>query len=421
MNQVRLLEPYCLDIDAIDEPPILKRHRRQAQEALFCQKIPKEIESILSYHYKRPSSQEIEFSSLKEHIQEGCEESYIVFINGFLRLDLSNIKGLSKAVLLPFHQAARSFSPLLDSFHSSHLLSEKDPLLLLQLSAYQEGAFLYIPPNLRYEKPLQILSYIKGSTNLWVAPRCHLTLGHHSSLTLLETPIHVAENKALHTNTLTFDIAEGASLQHSYVDLSKQETTTYHSTCLRAFLKKEASFSSISLTKGPFHRDSKKIVLQEEGASTNIQGIWLGKEEDQLHTIIQVKHIKPLCRSSQLFKGVLSENAVSSFHGTISIDEKASLSEAYETNHNLLIGEKSKASSYPNLEIFNDDVKVHHGVTYGKLDKEALFYMRTRGIDYEKAKKLLIQGFQREILEEIPHSSLKKTACDIAFSFHNKI
>jgi len=407
-----LFDRYCLDIDALDEPNLLKKHRRHAQEALFSLKIPNYLEPILSHSYERLSSEEIVSPPLKKYVLEGCEESYIIFMNGHLRLDLSNIQGLKNAVFLPFTKALRSYAPLFESFYSSILQSDKDPLFLLNLASYQEGAFLYIPPNAHFEKPLQILSCTKGTNDLWTAPRLHLVLGHHSSLTLLETTAHEGLNKVFHTSSSTFDLADGSSLQHALLDLSSTKTSSYHGTGVRAFLKKEASFSSTSALRGPFHRDSKKIVLQEEGASTSLQGGWIGAKEDQLHTSIHVEHMKPFCRSKQLFKGVVAEKSSSSFDGTIKIHEQANMSEAYELNNNLLLGKEAKASSYPNLEIYAEDVKAHHGVTYGKLDKEALFYMKSRGLPSHEAEKLLIGGFMHEILQEIPHPAMKEKAFD---------
>lgn len=407
---MRLLQPYCLDIDLLDEIPLLKRHRLHAQESLMTQKVPDYLNQILEPLYTRPPSHETTPLHIKPYLLEGCEDSFLLFLNGRLRLDLSSLRGLNKAVLLPFAQAGRSYAPLLDSFHKAILHPEKDPLTLLALSGYEEGAFLYIPPGIHLEKPLQLLSLTRGEEPLWIAPRFHLVLGRSSSLTLLETCMHEGSNRILHTSASSFDLSEGSSLTYSWFDLTEKETDAFHGTSVRASLKKEASFLSTSALRGPFHRDSKKIVLQQESASASMKGIWMGKEEDQLHTSIQVEHISPSCRSEQLFKGVLSDRARSSFEGAVTVHEKASLSEAKEMNMNLLLSKEAQASSFPNLAIHTDDMKANHGVTYGKLDQEALLYLRSRGLPAQEAEKLLIHSFLNEVLQEMPHTVFRDLA-----------
>ena len=163
---MRLVEPYCLDIDLLEESPLLKRHRRHAQERLISQKIPDYLHPVLSHTYARPPSHDTSPLHIKPYVLEGCEESFLLFLNGQLRLDFSSLRGLKNSVFLPFAQASRSYAPLLDSFHESILHSENDPLMLLALSGYQEGAFLYVPPQVHLEKPIQLLSLTRGEQDL---------------------------------------------------------------------------------------------------------------------------------------------------------------------------------------------------------------------------------------------------------------
>jgi Fe-S cluster assembly protein SufD len=108
----------------------------------------------------------------------------------------------------------------------------------------------------------------------------------------------------------------------------------------------------------------------------------------------------------QLFKGVLSDASQSSFEGKILVRPEAQKTEAYQLNKNLILNQGAVANSKPNLEIFADDVKASHGATVSQLDQEQLFYLSTRGIDINQARRLLISGFCREMIERIPYDSL---------------
>lgn len=396
-----------LDMDRKDEHHLFKKQRQWAQDAFSRAKIPAYLESILSHEYRSDTSLRTPFQH-QRHILEGCEKSVIVFLNGNLRLDLSSVDNMKNSVIHPFTKAARSYAPLIESFHATVLHSEKDPLLLFNLMTYQDGLFLYIPPYTHLERPLQILHLVESSELLQASSRIHLVLGHEASITLLETSLHEGTHKTLHLSSLTCELAENAHLQHAYFDLSERKTHSVQGTFLRSSLKKASSLESTSLLQGPFHEHSQKIVLQGEDSSVKVQGAWVGDEEDQLRTTVCVDHKNMRCRSRLLFNGVVLGKATSIFEGTITIHEKASLSEAHEMNRNLILDEGSKAISTPNLIIHADDVKAQHGVTYGKLDQEALLYMRSRGISKEAAEKMLIRGFLQEVLQEAPHPAMRK-------------
>jgi Fe-S cluster assembly protein SufD len=147
--------------------------------------------------------------------------------------------------------------------------------------------------------------------------------------------------------------------------------------------------------------------LQGEHATAKLQGVTLVKDQRQTHTHVFMGHEAPHTHSSQLFKTILNGSAKSSFEGKIFVCKEAQKTEAYQSNHNLLLGQSALAYSKPNLEIFADDVKASHGATISKLKESEMFYLKTRGLSQEMAKKLLLFAFSQEIISQVPYPHLR--------------
>jgi Fe-S cluster assembly protein SufD len=115
----------------------------------------------------------------------------------------------------------------------------------------------------------------------------------------------------------------------------------------------------------------------------------------------------PNCLSNELYKGIMDESATGVFNGKIFVRQDAQKTNAYQSNKNILLGNKSSANTKPQLEIFADDVKCSHGCTIGKLDKDALFYLKARGISAENAQALLLHAFAVDILNQIKNKEIR--------------
>ena len=149
-------------------------------------------------------------------------------------------------------------------------------------------------------------------------------------------------------------------------------------------------------------------VQAGQGADAHLNGVWVLPDSKEAHVHVVMDHQKPYCHSMQLFKGVLTQTAKSSFQGKILVQQAAQKTEAYQLNNNLLLSDGAIADSKPGLEIFADDVKASHGSTVGQLDKEQLFYLKTRGFSDTEAKNCLIHGFCEEVLNLLTTPSLKE-------------
>ncbi|GHT02327.1 hypothetical protein AGMMS49525_05630 [Bacteroidia bacterium] len=144
-----------------------------------------------------------------------------------------------------------------------------------------------------------------------------------------------------------------------------------------------------------------QIDLDGENAEVNIYGLAIAERQQRIENQIFVNHNVPNCKSNQLFKYLLSEEAVGVFEGKIVVKAGAQKTVAYQNNRNLLDGNACRIYSKPQLEIYADDVKCSHGMATGQLDEVAMFYLRSRGIPEKEAKNMLKSAFMQDILDKI--------------------
>ena len=165
----------------------------------------------------------------------------------------------------------------------------------------------------------------------------------------------------------------------------------------------------VALAKGSEQIDCRlKVRFEGEGGSFNVRSLYIASGSARITIGTEFTHNHPSCSSNQLFKGILSGSARTSFEGLIRVPEGCIGTEAYQQNHNLLLSDSCVARSLPHLEIYADDVKCSHGATCGKLNGDELFYLRSRGIPETEARRLQIIAFAGEVLEGLPEEIVTK-------------
>ena len=143
------------------------------------------------------------------------------------------------------------------------------------------------------------------------------------------------------------------------------------------------------------------VELTGEGAEANLYGAYVCGTVEKVKIAVDMNHSKPHCMSRQLFKGIAAGESRVDFYGKIIVAQDAQRTEAYQENHNLLLSDKAKVDTKPQLEIYADDVKCSHGATIGRLNEDEQFYMRSRGISLEDAKVLQMISFIAPVLENV--------------------
>ncbi len=357
------------------------------------------------------SSSIVDEEIVQQHFVPECRGSCVVFVDGHFRPELSIIDALdAKVGLLSLEEAMKTFSHFLSGRMSKQIKEEKDPFALLNMAFHPKGAFLYIPPKLILEQPIQILHVITQEGAL-IAPRLHIFAGAHARGKIYSTTCACKWQEGLSLDTTDIVLEEGARLD--VLSTACVRTQGWNLEYLRGSLKKDSSLTVHQVTKEAvkFRKDV-KIDLIGENASVEVNGLALLFGQEQAHMRVVVEHEAPHTQSSQHFKGILAEHSQSSFEGKIVVQRAAQKTQAYQLCNHLLLGERAIANSKPNLEIFADDVKASHGATVAQLKESELFYLKSRGIGYKEAKTLLIEGFCKVIVDKLFLASVKEELND---------
>jgi Fe-S cluster assembly protein SufD len=360
------------------------------------------LKQLYANTYHLETNHSLETQEIKDRIYPESLQSYLVFVKGVFRPDLSDRTALpSSVVILPLADAMRTYGTLLQNRWSRFMDQESDPFTLLNLALHPGGLFVYVPPKVVLEHPIQCLHVGSSDTSLSM-PRVQLFAGAHAEVTWITR--YAAHGLMSHVLDLTLE--EGAKVQHL---VSCEANSRWNLSAERVVSKANSRYHSWNtVTGGYIHRTSYQVALMGEQAEADINGLSAIKGNNQSHTHVEMQHKAPHTRSLQKFKVALDDISQSSFEGKIFVDQLAQKTQAYQLNNNLLLGTHAVANSKPTLEIFADDVKASHGATCTQVEEEQLFYLKSRGISEQTARQLLIQGFCKEMLDQIPVESVRK-------------
>jgi Fe-S cluster assembly protein SufD len=336
-------------------------------------------------------------------------DSHIVLINGFLNTALSSRADLSKVVVLDLLDAiadarygkiAREYLARNASYHDNGLTA-------LNTAFLQSGLFVLIPRDVKLESPLQITFMATADEpNTANFPRVLIVSEENSSATIIEN--YVSRGDAAYFTNAVVEVVllEGARLEHYRVQ--RENNCALHVATTAAELGRGSSYDTTSITLGAqLSRHDISVVLDNEGAECWVDGLYIVGADQHADTHSVIDHKKPFCNSHQLYKGILDGNGRAVFNGKVFVRHGAQKTDAMQTNKNLLLSNRARVDTKPQLEIFADDVKCAHGAAVGQLDPEELFYLYARGINPTLARNLLTYGFAEEVIGKIKLDSIR--------------
>lgn len=377
------------------------------------------LRKFFSRAYVPSQPKHVQPEAIAPHIFPECRNSVIVFVNGFYSQELSSVSALPKRVVITsLDEAAKTYGALLNNHWTKSLKEETDPFALMNACLHDRGAFIYLPPKTILEAPLQILHIIDTDNQpLLIQPRLNLFAGAQSEIKCISSQARLSGAwNAM--NGVVECIIEEDSHVHFTQALVEDPEGNWCFEAVRSSLKRNSTFNLVSLTEGSETvRKDYRVTLMGENSEANLNGLSMLDGKSESHTHVLIDHQAPQCRSRQLFKGVLNGTSRSSFEGKILVRQAAQKTDAFQLNNNLLISDRAAADSKPNLEIFADDVKASHGATFGQLDPEQLFMLKSRGIHETQAKNLLVYGFCREVIDMISLPSLLERSIQYLYRY----
>jgi Fe-S cluster assembly protein SufD len=270
----------------------------------------------------------------------------------------------------------------------------------------QDGFVLYVPRDVKLERPVQLVNTIRSHVDVMANRRILVIIEPHSEARLLVCDHSMDNVKSLATQVVEIFVGEGAYFDYYDLEESTVTTTRFSSLYVEQKACSNVLVNGITLNNG-LTRNNYRIALNGEGAETTLCGMAIQDKNQQVDTYTHISHAMPRCKSTELFKNVLDDHAVGVFSGRILVNEGAQKTEAFQTNRNMCLTRNTRMYSKPQLEIYADDVKCSHGMTTGQLDEQALFYMRSRGISREEARTLLSVAFTSDVIENVRLTPLK--------------
>lgn len=261
-------------------------------------------------------------------------------------------------------------------------------------SPFENGAFIYVPPNTVVDKPLRLPTITKDSLS-------HLIIIGESA------QVNLVEEYQTNTTQVETHIIVQAQAKVSYYKIQNQPQDSQHQATTRIQQERDSVFSHYAISLGAqFAQDYLQLHLSESGACSHLYGLYLPFADQRIEHHLQLEHKVPHTFSQQNYKGILGDKGHAIFSGKVNVHPQAQKTSAYQTNQNLLLSDNAKIDTKPELEIYADDVKCSHGATVGQIDPEALFYLRSRGIDRREAHLMLVRAFAEEILDAINHPEI---------------
>lgn len=324
-----------------------------------------------------------------------------VFVNGRFRADLSDLAHLPEGSSVT-SLAAAGEADLRVLTAEPEIAAESPARALVDLNTafMGEGAVIHLGPGATLD-PIQLLflAVPEAEPQLY-QPRNLIVAAAGSSATVLETYAGLGEG-VYWTNAATrVVVAHNAVLRH--YKLQVESAAAYHTAETSVRLEEAAAYRMFALAQGArLARNEIDVALAAREAEARLSGATLARGEQHLDTTIRIDHAMPDGSSGQAFRSVVDDRAQAVFQGRIRVAPGAQKTDAQQLSRSLLLSATAGADTKPELEILADDVKCSHGAAVGDLDKEALFYLRARGIGEAEARGMLVDAFVGELIAGI--------------------
>ncbi len=330
----------------------------------------------------------------------------LVFVDGWYRPALS-----TSPTLLGLHISSLTELQTKDTNTLATALSitanDSSRLVTLNTALTQDGVLIEAAENLVLDKPILLtFAWSNQQHSLMAHPRVVLRLGKHAKLCVVEQ--YLDSGVAAHFNNVvsTVQLADGAQLEHCRIQ--NENTQTFHIGLLHAELAANTKLTSHQINFGAaLGRMDINVLLQGGGASVVLNGLQFATGNQHHDTHTRVEHCVPHTTSNEDYRGIADGRSRVVFNGKVMVHEKAIKTDAQQSSRNLLLANTAEIDTKPELEIYNDDVKCAHGATVGQLDANALFYLRSRGLDKEQARALLTHAFADHIIAQLPIAELR--------------
>jgi len=333
----------------------------------------------------------------------------LVFVNGHFAANLSSVKRLPSGVKAGSLAATlASEAAFLEKHLGRYAHNPEDGFSALNQAFFLDGGFVHVGAGKVVEEPVQFV-YISTTKQSGTTfhPRNLVIAEAKSQVTILESYVSLGGSHYF-TNAVT-ELFTGDNAHLEFVKFQDEAADAFHIASFHGEFGRASNVNVHSFALGAkLSRNNIRTKLAGEGLECVLNGLYLTRGEQLADHHMVVEHAQPHCASHEYFNGILDDKSRGVFHGRILVRPVAQKTDAKQTNKNLLLSDDATADTKPQLEIYADDVKCTHGATIGQLNEESIFYLRSRGIGPETARRMLIHAFAGEIIDRIRHEPARE-------------
>ena len=347
----------------------------------------------------------------------------LVFVNGVYSPDLSNTENLPTGLIVG------NLDVLPGEVIQKYLAQaegSKEVFTALNTAALNDVAVVWVAKNVVVETPIHLLFVsVSGESATISQPRVLVVAESSSQVVLIEEytnhrDTEDTEEEVYFTNGVTeIWVHENAQVTHNRV--VREGAAAFHIGKTAVTQARYSRYNCNAVTVGgKISRHNLEILQSGEQTETILNGLTVIADNQlaDTHSVLSLNH--PHGVSKQLHKCIISDRAHGVFNGKIFVPKSAQLTDASQLNRNLLLSSKSRIDTKPQLEITADNVKCAHGATVSQLEDDEIFYLQSRGIDENNARKLLVNAFATEIINFIPVASLRESLLKTVVTLTNK-
>lgn len=327
----------------------------------------------------------------------------LVVLNGSYSPELSE-KVIAKGISI---KSLNDISGKEKDLIASQAKSFSDSLIALNTVFCNNGLFFKVEKNNEIPMPVHII-YINHTDKPSLSnSRNFIHIETGSELTLIESFVNTGAGKIFSNYVSEKLLDENAKLICYTFQNEGAASYSVHTNSVK--VNRYANYSNTTLTlSGELVRNNHHVELAASNCEAHLNGLFLTKGTQLVDNHTLIDHQMPNCESNELYKGIASDKSSGTFNGKIFVRKDAQKTNAYQSSKNILLSDDATINTKPQLEIYADDVKCSHGTSTGKIDTDALFYLKARGIGEESARKLLLQAFAEEVIDKIEVESLKE-------------
>jgi Fe-S cluster assembly protein SufD len=361
------------------------------------------IEAVLRKEFKAAEQSFNELTNTDIASLKLDEAINLVVVNGNYNEALSEkmiVKGLTVKSL---NELTSSEKILL----ASQAKSETDALIALNTAFCSNGLFLEVEKKNAIPMPIHIIYVNSGNSNCVTNTRNFIHIQAQAEVTIIESFFNIGTAKVFSNFVSEKLVDENAKL--TCLTFQNEGALSYSVNTNQVKVNKYANYSNSTFTlSGELVRNNHNVVLADSNCEAHLNGLFISTGVQQIDNHTLIDHQMPHCESNELYKGIAKDKSAGTFNGKIFVRKDAQKTNAYQSSKNILMSDDATINTKPQLEIYADDVKCSHGTSTGKIDTEALFYLKARGIGEDSARKLLLQAFAQELIDKIEIPSLQE-------------